>query len=552
MVLAQLSAAGTPWLALAPPSAAAGPAAAAPALPGDPVILDVTDLRAVPLTVNPFEPAPGCSVQAHADRLAALFEAAFRPPGPVRAAIRMALREVYTSCGWDMATGAALPGAGGPPGIPTLGDLRRATVAAAADLGCDAAMRAGVRAFLDVKLQPLWTGQAGRFLAGGHPAEMPALLGRNVVFTAREVADDDASAFLAGVLLIRLAEHLRGSGAAAAHTAVVVAIPSGHLRRLLDEIRASGTEVIHATHTSVRPPAPIPAANGVGPLAFVRAEPAEVQLAGRRSVACGLQCRQRPCSGYELHEAGLRAGADSQVWLRLWVQTLVLAFLTGNPLPHVPQPLRHPRPALDARGRECLLATIVDATVSSRAQALRHSYDPTRLTAVAASAAAGLLAAAAPATQVPQVAQVHRPAAPLRAGHIWVIPQLRWLHEADRLYPHTANPVRPDDIAPPLDFELAGLLDWPGIKVADRLEGLRRHRLSMEREENRALAITALCGNEPGFDPDLAIAGIGQDTRQRLRYASRMLGVGWLEAVLSWPHRLVAPAWEPDLAAATG
>jgi hypothetical protein len=141
-----------------------------------------------------------------------------------------------------------------------------------------------------------------------------------------------------------------------------------------------------------------------------------------------------------------------------------------------------------------------------------------------------------------------------------VIPQLRWLHEAERLYPHASNRISPDDIAPPLDFELAGLLDWPGIKVADRLEGLRRHRLSMERAENQVLAVTALCGNEPGFDRDLAIAGIGQDKQQRVRYAARMLSAGWLEAVLSWPDRLVhsgpeslaAAAWEPHLAAATG
>ena len=539
MVLAQLTAAGTPWLALAPPSATTPVAA-------DPLVIDITDLRAVPLTVNPFEPEPGCAVAAHADRLAALIDAVFRPPGPVRAAIRLALRQVYTNCGWDMATGSALPGAAGPPGIPTFGELRRATIAVAVDLGCDAAMRAAVRAFLDVKLQSLWSGQAGRFLAGGHPADVAALLSRNVIFTAREVADDDAAAFLVGVLLIRLVEHLRSGGPTARHTAVVVAVPSARLRRLLDEIRASGTEVIHAT------PAAVPSA-----LPLVRSEAAEVLLAGRRSVACGLQCRQRPCSGYELHEAGLRAGADGQVWLRLWAQTLVLAFLTGNPLPHVPQPLHRCRPALDARSRECLLATVVDAAVSGRARALRHSYDPSRLTAVAASAAAGLLAAVAPAAQPPQV---HRPVPPLRAGHIWVIPQLRWLHEAERLYPHAANHLSADDIAPPLDFELAGLLDWPGIKVADRLEGLRRHRLSMEREENRMLAITALQGDESSFDRDLAIAGIGQDKQQRLRYAARMLGTGWLEAVLSWPDRLMLPwpqsltaaSWEPHLEAATG
>jgi hypothetical protein len=531
MVLAQLTAARTPWLALAPPSATTP-------VPADPLVIDITDLRAVPLTVNPFEPEPGCAVAAHADRLAALIEAVFRPPGPVRAAIRLALRQVYTSCGWDMATGSALPGAAGPPGIPTFGELRRATIAVAVDLGCDAAMRAAVRAFLDVKLQSLWSGQAGRFLAGGHPAEMAALLSQNVIFTAREVADDDAAAFLAGVLLIRLAEHLRSSGPAARPAAVVVAIPSGPLRRLLDEIRATGTEVIHATPAFA--PSPLPS---------VRPEAAEALLAGRRSVACGLQCRQRPCSGYELHEAGLRAGADGQVWLRLWVQTLVLAFLTGNPLPHVPEPLRRCRPALDARSRECLLATVVDAAVSGRARALRHSYDPGRLTAVAASAAAGLLAAVTPSAQAPQA---HRAVPPLRAGHIWVIPQLRWLHEAERLYPHAVHHLSADDIAPPLDFELAGLLDWPGIKVADRLEGLRRHRLSMEREENRMLAITALQGDEPSFDHDLAIAGIGQDKQQRLRYAARMLGTGWLEAVLSWPDRLTTPSGEPHLQAATG
>ena len=44
-------------------------------------------------------------------------------------------------------------------------------------------------------------------------------------------------------------------------------------------------------------------------------------------------CRQRPCSGYELHAAGVLAGDPGQAWLRLWVQALVLAFLTGRPLP---------------------------------------------------------------------------------------------------------------------------------------------------------------------------------------------------------------------------
>ncbi|HET9972744.1 MAG TPA: hypothetical protein VFQ68_31225 [Streptosporangiaceae bacterium] len=71
-VLAGLSSARTPWLTLA----LAGPVdhdrLAATAGP-DVTVVDITDPQAVPVTVSPFEPAPGCPVQAHADRLAAWF-----------------------------------------------------------------------------------------------------------------------------------------------------------------------------------------------------------------------------------------------------------------------------------------------------------------------------------------------------------------------------------------------------------------------------------------------------------------------------------------------
>ena len=64
----------------------------------------------------------------------------------------------------------------------------------------------------------------------------------------------------------------------------------------------------------------------------------------------------------------------------------------------------------------------------------------------------------------------------------------------ERLSPLGRDRLRPDDLAPPLDFALAGLPDWPGIRVADRLRGLRRHPLAMESERNRAAAMTALLG----------------------------------------------------------
>lgn len=180
----------------------------------------------------------------------------------------------------------------------------------------------------------------------------------------------------------------------------------------------------------------------------------------------------------------IRAGDPGQAWLRLWVQTLVLAFLTGRPVPRVPAPLRPGWQALSPRTRECLLATAVDAAVTARAGALRPCYDPHRLAAVVAAAARRMLAAVDPV--------------PVRAGPVWVIPQLRWLHEMERLNPLGHDRLRPGDLAPPLDFGLAGLPDWPGIRVADRLGALRRHPLAMESGHNRAAASTALLGGEGG------------------------------------------------------
>ena len=44
------------------------------------------------MTISPFEPAPGYPVQAHADRLAGLFEAAFGLGEPVIGALPEGLR----------------------------------------------------------------------------------------------------------------------------------------------------------------------------------------------------------------------------------------------------------------------------------------------------------------------------------------------------------------------------------------------------------------------------------------------------------------------------
>jgi len=220
-------------------------------------------------------------------------------------------------------------------------------------------------------------------------------------------------------------------------------------------------------------------------------------------------------------------GSPADAWLRVWAETLVLAFLTGRGMPVVPGKLRQRWDELGGRIRECLLATVLDRVVGARAAALRPSYDPAQLTASATTVALRALRQdAGPGTRI---------------GPSWVIPQVRWLHELERVYPEGAPPD-PAQPAPPLDFDLPGLTDFPGAQVGHRLRALRRHPLSMELEHNRMPAWTALLGEDDqrSFLHDLATLGVGLRSSARLGHAAALMNVApWLEVVLSWPGRFV-------------
>jgi hypothetical protein len=129
-----------------------------------------------------------------------------------------------------------------------------------------------------------------------------------------------------------------------------------------------------------------------------------------------------------------------------------------------------------------------------------------------------------------------------QAGPDWVIPQLRWLHEIDRVYPLHSDPPDVFAPAPRLDFALAGVPDRPDVRIGQRVRGLRRHPLSMELPRNRLPAWNALLGEDDQrcFTDDLANVVIGASHRGQLRQAAGEMGIsGWLETVLSWPRRFI-------------
>jgi uncharacterized protein len=648
-LLEQLTRAGVGWLAVEPAMAEyAGLAARladirgaadATGRAGHVTLVDPADPEAVPLCLNPLAPEPGYPVQGHIDMVRALFLAAFDAREPFPQIMSQALQQVYADCGWDPQPEGGRADPDTPP-VPTLARLQGAALGVIAAVGYGRESQADMRGFIDVRLRSLQAGAAARFLEGGHPADIGALLSGNVVVTLADVVSDEEKAFVTGALIIRIVEHLRLRARSAARAAGRAAVQARGLRHvivleephrllragrpgaagravelfasLLAEIRAYGEGVVMAEQIPARltpdvvkntaltvlhrlpgaddrqlvgtgmnlderqsrqvvslpPGEAVVFAAGMDRPMRVRvpfggdreqrpatatdpadAAPAGLEpvgaslLAGRRSPACSQACAaERPCTLLEIRAADLVARSPGDAWLRVWAEVYVLAHLVNRPRPRVPVPLRRRWAELPERLRDCALATAMDQATERRSQVLRESYDPAALSAACATSAAGLLAGGKGAGTMP--------------GTGWVIPQLQWLHELERVCPLDGAPPDPFAVAPPLDYALAGLQGEATVKIGQRVSGLRRHPLSMEVTANRLIAWTALLGEDDhsAFIEDLATVAIGVSHRGQLGKAAGEMGVtGWLEPVLSWPRRFivgaddqaVSPAREP-------
>ena len=204
--------ANVPWLVIEPAKAEYQLMAAR--LPGSEIIrLGLGAPDQPPAGLNPLEPAVGPAgtrfpLQAHADLVRALFLACFDAEEPFPQVLAAALTRCYTSAGWDLALGEpASPGT--HPAYPTLDDLLDAAEQVVNEIGYGREVTDNVRGFIKVRVSSLRLGAAGRFLAGGHPLDLAALMQRNVVLQIEDVGDDQDKAFLMGAVLIRLAGFLR-------------------------------------------------------------------------------------------------------------------------------------------------------------------------------------------------------------------------------------------------------------------------------------------------------------------------------------------------------
>ena len=554
-ILTQLTRLGLPWLAVDP--AGSGYETVTASWDGRPVtVINPCDPDAVPLTISPLAVEPGYPLQAHIALVRRLLDVAFGADELFSLAVSLALPRVYEAAGWDLHTGRpayrppywAVGRAPAVPAVPGLGQLHAAVTGVIREAGYDRRTRSRLRGLADARFGSLRTGSAGRFLDGGHPADLGVLLRRPAVLALHDIGAAEDRAFVTGALLIRLAEYLRlharqqespsspGSplrhvlvlgearailrdqreGRPAAHAAEWLAAMLAEFgehgegavlteprpaRLVPDASRNAAVRIVHrmpavetenadkdadkdATEWAEQVPlltaeVAVLLADDAGPPRHGRIadlttmEPGTVApgdltplLSGRRSVACGRACREgRACHLAELREAELLATSPEHAWLRVWTEAFLLAFLTDNLLPAVPPPLCRRWRGPGARARECLLARILDHRVGVRAAALRMSYDPSRFGQMVASAAAIRLDRAAGAGGGPAAGPAGGVPSATRSGPAWVIPQLRWLHEIERLCPLSGPGLAPADHAPPLDFDLngpAGLAGHPG------------------------------------------------------------------------------------------
>lgn len=228
-----------PWLVIEPAKAEyAGLAARLPA-DQDVVVLRPGAPGLIPGGLNPLEPEAGFGLQTHIDLVQALFMAAFEADEPFPQVLSRALLRCYQDRRWNLGTGEPaqswhMHSPQRPPAWPSLSDLQVAARQVVDDIGYGREVADNVRGFIDVRIGSLRLGSPGRFFEGGHPLDIGALLEQNVVIELEGLGSDADKAFLIGVVLIRLVEHLRVHRAKATGLMHLTVIEEAH--RLLKNV----------------------------------------------------------------------------------------------------------------------------------------------------------------------------------------------------------------------------------------------------------------------------------------------------------------------------
>lgn len=169
-----------------------------------------------PLRINPFEVEAGVAVATHIDLLKSVFNASFGMWNPLPQVLERCIHDVYRDYGWDAVIGVnGRLGEGAThhdDAFPTITDLHNKVAEVVDALGYEDRVTSDIKAALMTRLHSLRIGGKGVMLDTQRSVPMTALLSHPTVIELEAIGDDDEKAFLIGLLLIRLYEHLRATG----------------------------------------------------------------------------------------------------------------------------------------------------------------------------------------------------------------------------------------------------------------------------------------------------------------------------------------------------
>jgi hypothetical protein len=238
-LLVQAAATGVPFLVIEPAKAEYRALLEVPGLGEELLVFSLGDETVAPLRLNPFEVPPGIAVGVHLDLLRSAFVASFGMWTPLPQVLERCLHEIYEDRGWDLVSNHNRrldEGADRADAFPTLSQLADKVDEVIPQLGYEDRITADFRAALHTRLNALRTGGKGRMLDTTRAVPpLDSLFTRPVVVELQQMGDAGDIAFVAGLLLIRLAEHRRAAG------------PSRSLRHLL---------VIEEAHRLLTAPGP--------------------------------------------------------------------------------------------------------------------------------------------------------------------------------------------------------------------------------------------------------------------------------------------------------
>ena len=249
-ILGQLTANGTPWLVIEP--AKAEYHTLAETIPAPISLIRLGGDQETPLSLNPLEPTSlrmesgevrTFNLATHIALVRGLFEASFEIQEPFPQILATALDRAYRAYGWSTLSGRRR-GAGVARAVfPTLGELRRHALEVVEELGYGREVRDNVRGFVEVRINGLRNGAAGRFFESGHPIDFAAMAASNVILQIEDLGNERDQAFLMGSVLIRWIEFLRMRGDSGGRLRHVLVIEEAHrLLRAADDARAPAIE----------------------------------------------------------------------------------------------------------------------------------------------------------------------------------------------------------------------------------------------------------------------------------------------------------------------